>query len=556
MPARVRRHGTRPLAAAALLIAALAPEASRARQAPPAPPIGRARATPGTPPPRRPGSDPFAAPTQAPAATPADEPADLAQAPARDLTTRYLLAERHTPPARGQAPAAGPGRGPYQVAYRESETLSEENAQGAPARHSAVRQARFSERPVETGPADDRMVTALVRRYEAARVQTDDRDPPAGPPPVADLTVWVESAPGTMPRVLVLDEGRSLRESDFLFITRRTPYTPDLAYLLPEFPVRLYDTWPVDRRGLNALLAGGVGQSDIKARLAEVRPAAADEVGPGVAGAQVALIDLSGTAQTGRGEARLNARLEFTFVPGPAEPDAGPDAALDARGGVSKVRLAQVTTLPRQGADGPLGQSIRRELVLQRRWPGDGPPLAAPASAPAATPENSWVTYVDPDDRFHLRHPQEYLPDTRFGADTLALTANRPEGADLVILTFFDGDQPRIDRVFQEAFERKRQAGFRVQPTAPQTLPTDQWPGAEVHRVEAALTPDAAAPPANPAARLPQRLHFDGYLLLFTRNAALTAEAITAQARAAAFRDEVESILQTFRLGAPDQARP
>ncbi len=335
----------------------------------------------------------------------------------------------------------------------------------------------------------------------------------------------------------------------------------DLSYLLPEFPVQLYDVWPLDRRGLSALLTEPVAQANVRAKLADVRPAEA-----GTGGEQVAIIDLSGQVVTRQGPTQLNAQVEFTFTPAPsagaaAAAPVAADAPVDGHGGISKVRLAQVTTVPRQGAEGPLGGSTRRELILQRRWPGDGPALDQPATPPQPTPENSWLTYVDLEGRFSVRYPQEYSHDYEVGLHNLValrkMAGPAAERPDSLVLAFFDDQQPRADTVFPGFFEKHRQYGFEVRSTQPITLPAAQWPGMEVRRVEAALTPNPNAAATNPAAgQLPQRLHFDGYLLLFGRNAALTAEAVTAQDRAATFRDEVEAILKTFRLGNLGPAKP
>lgn len=534
----------------------------QAQEVPSAPAPLPSRPRPAAVPVQAPADDPFATPAPIQTDEASQPGANLGQAPARDLTTRYLLIETYSENDGG----AAQGLSQYQVAFRETVTELRDNPQGAPDQQVTTRQARFTERPIEVGPGDNRMVSALIRRYGAARVDPNPWARAGGAPLMDGLTVWYEPPSGGLSRILSLTPGRSLLEQEYRF-AKGNPLVSDLAYILPEFPVQIYDAWPVDRRGLSALLSTPVAQGNVQAKLADVRPAGED------AGAeQVAVINLGGEVVTQQGPTQLNVQIEFTFTPSPpgnagaggaaaTAVDERADTPVEGHGGITKVRLAQVTTVPRQGADGPLGGTTRRSMVLQRRWPGDGPPIERPKVPPEATPENSWLTFVDLDGRFSIRYPQEYVHDYGAGLHNLVVfrkavgpTPGRP---DSLVLGFFDEQLPRADTVFPGFFEKHRQYGFEVRSTAPVHLPADQWPGMDVNRVEAALTPDPNAAAANPAAgQLPQRLHFDGYLLLFTRKAALTAEAVTAQDRAATFRDEVEAILKTFRLGTPGQAKP
>jgi hypothetical protein len=48
------------------------------------------------------------------------------------------------------------------------------------------------------------------------------------------------------------------------------------------------------------------------------------------------------------------------------------------------------------------------------------------------------------------------------------------------------------------------------------------------------------------------RLHVYGYVILFGRNDSLTANAATVQETTAGFRNTVEAILKTFKLGPLD----
>ncbi len=209
MPAPARSRGPRPigrwtwsLTGIGLTWAVLATaQVAMAQQVPPAPSPLPFRPRPTAEPAQAPATDPFTAP--APAADtatprPGTEPA---QAPARDLTTRYLLVETYS----ARDGEADRGLTQYQVAFRETVTESRDQAQGAPTSQVTVRQARFTERPVEVGPGDDRMVSVLVRRYEAARVDPNPWAKAGTAPLMADLTVWFESLPGSAPTHPLVD---------------------------------------------------------------------------------------------------------------------------------------------------------------------------------------------------------------------------------------------------------------------------------------------------------------------------------------------------------------
>jgi hypothetical protein len=471
---------------------------------------------------------------------------DDLQAPALDLTSRYRLVETYT-----TKPDA-PGLSQYQVAFRETLSRAQETEQSAPKQTVIVRQARFTEAPAEVGPSDDRLVSAVVRRYEAAQVTPNPFEALSIPPLMKDLTLWYKEQPGSdLPSLVVLSQARPLYEHEYQF-TANNPYTPNLSLLLPDPhlpPIHLLETWQPTARAIATLVGDSIEGGAVDARLSEIRPGSGGT-------SQVAIIDLVGEV-TGRqkGEIALKAQIEFLFTPErpekAGEEDQDADAPIVARGGISKVRLAQVSTIPGDRESGSPGSSIRRDLVLQRRWPVVGEPLTVPQAPPEPDRANSWITFVQPDGRYYLRYPQELRPDLlrREGREILSLLDVRPDGLSQLKFYFQPETQPKPDDVFRQALGRWREAGFQVQPTAPTRLPADSWPNVEVHRLEAVLIPRAeAGAPAN-------RLHSDVYLLLFSRNSALVVEALTAQEGAASFRNQVEDILKTFTLGQPQAAK-
>jgi hypothetical protein len=466
-----------------------------------------------------------------------------------DLNLRYRFREPYA------TEPGGEGISQYEVAFREESETVDQVEQGAPVRSQRVVHVRYTEHPAEVGPGDERFVPALVRRYDGARITPNPLEKyPAGAHFLEDLTIWYETHRGEYPDQIVLTPDRPLLMAEYKFSTDAVPWMPNLAYLLPEEPVRLHDTWLIPETPLTALLGINVVSGSVRAELLSVAPAPDG-------GRQVATIGLGGSVATDLGQTLVNARILYTFAP--VEPrkaparrfrDEGPvedGEVLEGVGGITEVRLAQDSTW--RGDEQTLPRTVKRRLVLQRRWPGQGAPLALPEKRPVATPENSWVVSIAPGGKFHLKHPHEMTPDYQFFVQPNQLGLRAPDNAPpaLVVFELLEGEQPRPDAIFETMIQEKRQGGFQVLETAPAHLPSGAFPGMDVYRREAAVTAPAAAGSAN----IP-RQHFVGYVAQFPRNLTLTVRASTLDDRPNAFRDQVESMLKTFRLGPPGAPAP
>ena len=504
-----------------------------------------------------------------PGARDASPPARALPAPAQrlpevtdegaDLTSRYRFRELYS------ITEDGPGLSEYQVAFRQTY----QNPQAAPGSEAAkasnlLQEGRYTERPAELGPGDDQSVVALVRRFESARDEPDNWSRPGGPKLLEGMTLWYRSGVDEAPQVLVLDGGRRLREREYLFATRFTPYLPSYLGFLPIGPTQLFAPWPLEPAAIGAILGleGGPASANGTGRLSSVRPSNR----PGdPEGSMVARIEVEGSTQVGVAEARFRGELEFTFVPaenaganpaGSNRPAGAPLAAIsetepgviEAVGGISQVRFSQVV------ADREAGRSIRRQLLIQRRWPADGPALELPATPPSATPENAWLVFADREGRFHVAHPPAYVAllgsnpadPSQAANDKLILRAERPSGIDQIMLTYIPKSATPADpgTLLAQSLETFREY-YRASSTPVATLPENSWPGVEARRVEAALTPLAADQLATP-------VHYDGYVLQFPDGSAVVVDALTPDRDgAAAFRDQAESILKTYAPGPP-----
>lgn len=185
------------------------------------------------------------------------------------------------------------------------------------------------------------------------------------------------------------------------------------------------DTWQIPAKAAHALV-GEVPDADdceITGTLIEVNKAGS---GPTL----TAVIGVSGQFNVSHGSSALNARIEFDFQPvpgvlptpgagaspksagGTAEKRRGRGEDVDARGSISKVRMAwRASSLLTEDED-RLKQTLTYELYLERKLPsapgegegGRNAPLPIPEPLPTADESNSWVLYEDP--RFHFLHPQ------------------------------------------------------------------------------------------------------------------------------------------------------
>jgi hypothetical protein len=469
-----------------------------------------------------------------------------------DLTTRYRFVEHYaTDPARAQ-----PGEiGQYRVASRDVIRIVTDKPQGAPDRSERVVQVIYTERPAVVSSLGQ--LTDTVRRYDALRLSPAQETRPSAARPLEGLELWYKAKPGGVPRVISLNEGRRISETEFK-ITLRQLFLPDLIAALPQLPSRVGDRWRIPRVAAQALLGDKPmqGSEPLMGMLQQVRPE------PSVNG-MVATVAVTGRAILPQsGETVLNAQVVFAFTPASgagaaAEPADGGTGIVEARGAIIEVRLARASSSAVPGSNGRLRQALTWELSLQRRL-GTGDPLTVPAAAPTATEANSWLTYDDPQGRFHFRHPQDYLdqkPPFLAKDDLIQLgdsAAGSDEGRIITLRLQPKTGKPEEDKAnldpeahvkdLNDEWLKSRQDVTRG-PSG--WLPDADWAPNKmrVYRIEAALRPKG------PEGRNVPRIFLDYYLVVFTQNESLVVTAMTGQDPPQPFRKEVEAILRTFQLG-------
>jgi hypothetical protein len=508
---------------------------------------------------REPASSPGTLPPVAPPANPTQPGAAAEEGAGKipqvaDLTTRYRFIEHYTTdPSKAQ-----PGEvGQYRVASRDVIRIVTDKPPGAPDRSERVVQVIYTERPAVVSSLGQ--LTDTVRRYDALRVSPALETRPSAARPLEGLELWYKAKPGGVPKVMSLTEGRRISEAEY-GITLRQLFLPDLIAALPSLPSRVGDRWRIPRVAAQALLGDKPmqGSEGLMGMLQQVRPE------PSVNG-MVATVAVTGRAilpQTG--ETVLNAQVVFAFTPASgagagagAEPADAATGIVEARGAIIEVRLARVSSSAVPGSNGRLRSALTWELSLQRRL-GTGDPLAVPAAAPAATEANSWLTYDDPEGRFHFRHPQDYLPQKPpfLAKDDLIQLGDSAAGSDegriITLRLQPKSGNPVEDRAnldpdshvkeLNDEWLKSRQDVTRG-PSG--WLPDADWAANKmrVYRIEAALRPKG------PEGRNVPRIFLDYYLVVFTQNESLVVTAMTGQDPPLPFRKEVESILRTFQLG-------
>jgi hypothetical protein len=492
------------------------------------------------------GQDPKEA-QPAPAAAPPAAPRRVA-----DLSTRFRFVERYgTADERSRLDLLGQ----YRVAIRDTVKVTTEVAQGTPERTEVTEQTIFAERPAEVSSSGS--VVAAVRHYEAYRITPKDPGTkPSRRAPVEGLTLWYQPKEGASPELLSLTEGRGLREEEYRIVARQL-FLPDLAAVLPALPSRVGDRWAITAAGARALLGQPPfrGSQPLAGELLEVRQSAQ---GPD----WEAIVGVKGKVVLPGGETALNARLTFAFPPA-ARPEpaagksAGEPAEVEARGAVTQLRMATSST----GLAEPnsrLRKFIVRELVVGRQLDNPGTPLAIPKPAPTPTEANSWLTYDDPEGKYHFRYPQEFHHARRPEPESVELYRPRAPVYDAVELmrNLTTGD-PAADRRnrdpefhYEVLKERWAQSRMQVIRGPRGWLPEADWAPLKrkVYRIETALRP--------PKSKGDLRIHNDLYLVQFGRDESLSVITDTSQEPPTAFRKEIEAIIRSFDFGPSDAPAP
>lgn len=457
-----------------------------------------------------------------------------AQEPAAgDLAKSYRFQELYTTEPPEKAPPGAIGQ--YQVAYKITISRDEDGAGGGKgSSEEHVYQMRYSERPAQLNPADDRMILALVRRYEAVRlVSSFGRYPDVEA--MAGLTVWSQvQANSAANQLISLVPGRQITERQYIYGGSQ-PSVAKMALALPDQPIRIGETWQVDRLGATELVDKEIVDGVLTGKLKAVRP---ESKGAG----QVAVFEVSGRVTTAKqSDLAHRAEIEFAFTPGKA----ADEAMVEAHGGIVRLSLAEVEVVEGVPGESPR-RTLRRSFILERRIPGTGPALAIPEPPPTPTPENSWLLFnLDKDKRFQFLHPQDLrvLDPERLPQDVVVLVTDQPEDPSTLNLRFFPKAEARpevvLRRLSDDARAKGATLGNEVIAGNPEALPAADWPGRSVYHLELSGGVEGGT-----------RRHIDGYVIQFPQGAAVEATAITGH-DPGAYRKQVEAVLKSFQLGTP-----
>jgi hypothetical protein len=508
--------------------------------------------------------------TQEPAAANPAEPASDKQ----DVSQRYRFLERYgatDDPARPELLVQ------YQVGFRETIKVTREKPQGAPDQDHVSSQCIYTERVAKL--AKGGFVTEVIRHYDKVNFKTSLDIPRYKTKLLEGLTFLYRQQPRSLPQVVCLTPNRQLRQQEYIGVVQES-FLPTLASILPRRPGRVGDTWPVPREAASALLGENPNDEDydLTAEILEVRK---NGSGPSM----VAVIGVKGQLVVSQGPSGINARLQFTFLPSevtappraqtdgettkdqasgtPARPGGRAEPAIDAKGYISKISMAQEITVPLPGNDGRLKQNVRRDLVLERHVGPAGELtvlLEVPNPEPDANVSNSWLIYDDPQGRFHLLHPQELRVANSYPDGGIDLLDRRPDGQDAIQVGLNPKTQdPQRDRLAADPFQEKKQLedewkrrGEKVVPGPSGWLPEADWSQfkRKVFRIEAALIPASNGTPSK------DRIYLDRYLVQFTRNEVLRVTAMTTRDPHVQFREAAESIIKSFEFGPSESSLP
>jgi len=478
------------------------------------------------------------------------------------LSLRYKFVERYV---EAPDPARPESLTQYQVGSREKIKMARDVPQGAPESLETTLQTIYTERVVKTRPNGS--ASDVVRRYDQARLSTTVPSVRQyqNPKLLEQLTIWYRVNPGAPVDIFNLTEGRPLRQMEFDRIIKN-PFLPQLASLLPTTPRRVGDVWVVPRPVM-ALLLGDVpleDDYDISAELLEVRGA------PPGGTVLTAVLSVKGSLVMMEGPLALNGRVHFVFPPPADKPaeDAGaasqprrPSGIVEAEGHISEVRMAESAVIPLD-QEGRLKLTRSRELVLERRLGGESALAVVVPEAPIDDPAHTWVTYDEPQGRYHVAHPQGLRIAQVYPEGGVDLVDRRLDGQDVVQLTLVPktGDAGK-DRLAADPVEQQKalmdqwkKEGQDVLEGPAGWLDEADWKplNRKVYRIEAALKPPAeeGGPPIRGG-----RIYLDRYIVQFTRDETLVVTAMTTRDPHVPFRDQVEDLIRSFAFG-PSEGAP
>jgi hypothetical protein len=504
--------------------------------------------------------------------TPASPSQEPEAASAEDLSMRYRFIERYSTTEDPDHPERITQ---YRVGLRETQKAEREKQQGAPIRSQIAWQTIYTERAAQVGKQGE--LTSAIRRYD--RFQMKEMASARAPkvPLFEGLTLLYRLQLGQKPLVLNLTIDRPVREFEYSQITRQV-FLPQLTALLPPMPRLVGDTWPISAKAAHSLVGEMPGGEDYKmtGTLMEVRKA---ESGTG----RTALFDIEGQFNHSSGLSSLKAQIRFDFNAAPAVlPSAGSGIAtnsvdspagkggrrrdagiVDARGFISRIRMAWTATNELPEEEGRLKQTTTYELVLERRLSapsivaggGQNAPLLVPEPIPVANETNSWLLYQDPKDRYYLVHPQNLeLSPQMTDPNVLELVEqNHGQGKDVFILRLAPGtDDPSADRKFRDVKQFQQEIDDYWAKSKAETLrgavgwlpPVEGSPW-KIFRKELGVIADGGEGQGKPV----ERIYCDYYLVVSKDNKCFHVQSMTVRDDHLAFRNQTESIIENFHFG-------
>lgn len=456
-----------------------------------------------------------------------------------DVSTKYRFKEVYTKKDGDPLPGE---IGQTLNALKEKLVMTMDVPKGPPIKSERSRQVIYTERPASlTGLSK---VDAVARRFETLRFEPAPQGlHVAEKPPLDGLTIWAVRGPAGE-QVVSLDDKRPITDFEHQVATT-VPTLLNFAELLPQTPIRIGDTWQLNRVAARLLVGRGqVSATNLMGSLDSVKPS------PANASVLIAKMNIVGKVSTNLGTCDLNLQFLFEFPKAAATIEKlaafgakAPAQVLAAQGAITKLSQAQIE-ISDLDQDGRLKQVFDRSLTYERRVGGRQKPLAIPAAAPTPSKANSWLVFEDPTNRFTLRHPPVFRPEMKEENSIMFVTSNDPPD---FIRVDLDGNGIKPEEFRKELEAEWKAEGHQVFALQEGYLNDKAWGDKRVYRIEAALKMRDV--PGN------QRGHFDAYVLQFAVNQTYIAESMTFQERSNDYRDLVEEILQTIELTTPS-AKP
>ena len=482
-------------------------------------------------------------------AQPASKPAAKEEKPERD-TRLYFFSEAYRParPIGLRAPV-DQAIGQYVVGFQDKRTRTADQLNGPPEKTVETTLVRYVERPDEVYEDEPNRVRNMVRRYESVSKADGLNAAQKELRSFRGVTIDRREQPDALvPLIVMLAPIRPIDIDEFRLMATTEIFMPYLSLLLPEKALRVGEKWKVRNEGAALLVGKHLGDGELIGTYKEFQAAAGGKT-------RLAIFDFLGKNT----EAQVHAELTFAFVPPPPAPDRPEEAAgeagelpyISARGAIVKLRMS---TEYREAISrsGRLHATLRRDLLIGRGLTKVGEPLTIAEKPAEPTPENSWLVYRDPFDRFSFRFPQSFPP--RFNTPLAKPDApyvlehhDDAEGASDLLAIVAVADRSRsVSECFAEAFaDTQKATGVEIFPAMGERRPAPNWPGMRVdHRSAEGRGEDKNQPSV---------AQIDVYVIRPDAGGLFIAESTTNRRVFGAFHTQIESILKTLRPERPSK---